>query len=48
MVIKSYTFSEKTTINPGKGFMVVVDRDSAIEVISWNKDSKSGERINLC
>ncbi|WP_264377380.1 RHS repeat domain-containing protein [Wolbachia endosymbiont (group B) of Leptidea sinapis] len=37
---KSYTFSEKTTINPGKGFMVVVDRDSAIEVISWNKDSK--------
>ncbi|WP_265017541.1 hypothetical protein [Wolbachia endosymbiont (group A) of Epistrophe grossularia] len=39
-VSKSYTFSEKTTINSGKDFMVVVDNDSAIEVISWNKDSK--------
>uniref|UniRef100_A0A3B0JH63 tRNA nuclease WapA n=1 Tax=Wolbachia endosymbiont of Aleurodicus dispersus TaxID=1288877 RepID=A0A3B0JH63_9RICK len=43
-VSKCYVFNEKAIINPGKDFIVVVDNDSAIEVISWNKDSKEWKK----
>lgn len=36
----SYTFGAIENIQFGKDFMVVEDNNSAIEVISWNKDSK--------